>query len=83
MSIDPRLVTIFRTALPASETAGSITLDSKMEDVAGWDSQTFVAIVVGIEETFGIELTTLDAARMSSIRAIYEVLAEKGIGLAP
>jgi acyl carrier protein len=83
MSIDPRLARIFATVLPDATVARSVGMQSSKDDVRGWDSQTFVAIIVAIEEEFGLRLSTLDAARMSSVRAIYEVLREKGVALAP
>jgi len=81
MSIDSRVAAIFATVL-SEEVAGTITLDSSKDTVPGWDSQTFVAIVVAIELEFDVVLSTLDAARMHSVRSICEVLGEKGVLLA-
>ena len=78
--IDARLRKIFADALTPA-VADSLTPRSTMEDVPGWDSQSFIAIVVGIEAEFGVTFSTLDAARMSSVGSIVEVLGEKGVRL--
>ena len=82
MAIDSRLKRVFEAVLGADATT-PIDLHSNIDDVQGWDSHSFVAIVVGIESEFGVKLSTLEAIRMQSVRAIYDVLAEKGIVLAP
>ena len=82
MAIDSRLKRVFEAVLGADATR-PIDLHSNTDDVQGWDSHSFVAIVVGIESEFGVKLSTLEAIRMQSVRAIYDVLAEKGIVLAP
>ncbi len=80
MTVDQRLTTIFADLL-SRDAAERLNFDSDMETVAGWDSQSYVEIVMAIEAVFGVEFSTLDAARMNSIRSIYAVLAEKGVGL--
>lgn len=82
MTIDSRLKRVFESVLGA-DAAIPMGMDSSTEDVRGWDSHSFVAIVVGIESEFGVKLSTLEAIRMQSVRAIYDVLAEKGVVLAP
>jgi acyl carrier protein len=81
MKIDSRVTAIFANVL-SPETARALTLDSSKDTVPGWDSQTFVTIVVAIEAEFDVVLSTLDAARMHSVRSIHEVLGEKGVALA-
>lgn len=79
--MDERIRKLFAVALsPAA--AGSLNDDSSMETVDGWDSQTFVAIIVAIEAEFGVTLSGLEAARMNSLQAISAVLREKGVRLA-
>jgi acyl carrier protein len=80
MQLDNRLVTIFTAIFPA-ETVRQMNLDSSTDTVEGWNSHTYVEIILAIETEFRLELSTLEAARMSSIRAIYELLGEKGIEL--
>ena len=81
MGVDLRLQRVFQEVLGASA-ADALDLSSSTDSVDGWDSHSFVAIVLGIESEFGVKLSTLDAIRMQSVSAIYDVLAEKGIVLA-
>lgn len=60
-----------------TDASESITSLSKMEDVNGWDSLNFIALVVAIEHEFNVQLTTLDAASLTSIPAIEKYLLEK------
>jgi len=80
MAIDSRLERVFRSVLGAGA-VGSMDLNSSTDTVGGWDSHSFVAIIVGIEAEFAVRLSTLEAIRMQSVRAIYEVLAAKGVAL--
>lgn len=80
MQVDNRLEQIFAKVL-SPDTASALTFESTMEATDGWNSRSYVELIVEIESEFGISLSTLDAARMSSVAAIYEVLAEKGIRL--
>jgi len=80
MTLDRRLTAIFADIL-SPDAVERLSIDSDMESVDGWDSQSYVEIVMAIEAAFGVEFSTLDAARMNSIRSIYAVLAEKGVGL--
>ena len=79
--VDPRLREVFASVL-SPETAGALRPASSNEDVPGWDSQTFVAIVIGIEREFSVRFSTLEAARMASVDSIQQLLREKGIALA-
>ena len=81
MCIDIRLSAIFARVL-SYETALLLTMNSSTETVPGWDSTTYLAIILEIESEFGLELSTLDAARMNSVASICEVLREKGVALA-
>lgn len=77
-SIDPRLREVFANAISA-EVARALKSDDSNETVGRWDSQSFVAIVLGVEQAFGVRFSTLEAARMSSVRGIQEILREKGV----
>lgn len=54
--------------------------ESTMDSVPGWDSLSYVQVVVAIEEEFEVSLTSLEAARMRSVAAIHAVLDEHGVG---
>jgi acyl carrier protein len=79
--VDERIRKLFGEVLSPA-IAAELNADSSMETVEGWDSQTFVVLIVAIETEFGVTLSGLDAARMNSLRAISEVLGEKGVRLA-
>jgi acyl carrier protein len=76
--VDARIRQIFASLL-SPQVADELTIQSSMETVEGWDSQSFVSIIVAIEAEFGITLAALDAVRMSSVGAIQDVLVEKGV----
>ncbi len=78
--MDSRLKSVFEAVLGA-EVAASMDLSSSTETVRGWDSHSFVAIIVAIESVFAVRLSTLEAIRMQSVVAIYDVLAAKGVVL--
>ena len=78
--VDPRLRNVFANVLSA-ETAQALRPSSSNEDVPGWDSQTFVAVVIGIEQEFAVRFSTLEAARMGSVDSIQQLLREKGVAL--
>lgn len=78
MGIDKRILRAFEAVL-SPEAVGTLRMDSSMGDVKDWNSRTYIEIMLGIEVEFGLELSTLEAARMSSIQGIYKVLAEKGV----
>jgi acyl carrier protein len=79
--MDERIRKLFAEVLSPA-VAAALNADSSMETVEGWDSQTFVSLIVAIETEFGVILSGLDAARMNSLRAIVDVLGEKGVRLA-
>jgi len=57
--------------------ANKMTPDSTMEDVKGWDSLNFIGLIVAVEDEFGIQLSTLDAAALTSVPAIEQYLQER------
>jgi acyl carrier protein len=75
--IDPRVRAVFANVI-SCDVARALTLDDSNETVEKWDSQSFVAIVMGIEQAFDVRFSTLEAVRMSSVRGIQEILREKG-----
>lgn len=49
------------------------------ETIGEWDSGTHIALILELENEFGMSLTTEEAVAMTSVRAISEVLRNKGI----
>ncbi|OAN55992.1 hypothetical protein A6A04_10555 [Paramagnetospirillum marisnigri] len=53
--------------------------DMAMVDVETWDSLRHLELVVGIEQLFGIDLTSDEIVTMVSIGRIRAVLAVRGV----
>lgn len=49
------------------------------DNVKGWDSLGQMALVSGIEEEFGIEISFEEIFRIMSVKDMYTILKEKGI----
>lgn len=52
--------------------AGTITEDTKMEDVEAWDSLAHVMIIGEIEEQLGVEIPLDEAAEMTTVKELLE-----------
>lgn len=50
-----------------------------METVPGWDSQSFLSLIVAMEDEFAITVSMLDAVGLYSVAAIDKYL-EKRLG---
>jgi len=71
-----RIKKAFESVLDA-EAINTMQESSTMEEIKGWDSMNFIALVMAIESEFKIELSTLEAAALTSVSAIDEYLKEK------
>ena len=49
------------------------------ENTAEWDSLAAMELVSQIEETFGVQLTTLEIMRMRSLAVARDLLRAKGV----
>lgn len=58
-----------------------ITLDLTKDDIGSWDSLKQMDLVVSIEKKFGVALEITDIVKMNSVKAIIEVLQDKGVCL--
>jgi acyl carrier protein len=56
----------------------SITDDLAMNETDAWDSLRHMELVVSLEDTFRIELTSDEIVAMESVRAIKHVLRARG-----
>jgi acyl carrier protein len=75
--LSTRLTEVFARVLrlPA-ERLGDAT---SPENTAEWDSLAAMELVSQIEETFGVQLTTLEIMKMRSIGVAREVLRQRGV----
>ena len=58
---------------------GTLSEHSSPESVRGWDSAKSMEIVVSMEEALGFEFTAEELEEMTSIGAIKEILARRGM----
>ncbi len=76
MSLFERIQKAFASVIGPTE-AASMTPDATMEDVRSWDSSNFIALVLAIEDEFDIQMSTLDAASLTSVPSLMRYLTEK------
>lgn len=72
-SLDPRLTEAFCAVL-GEEHRGRLDPTTSMDDIDGWDSLTFVELVVAWEDAFGVELTDDEAAQMFQLGHAQRIL---------
>jgi acyl carrier protein len=58
----------------------SLSDESAPENTPEWDSVASMILVAALEETFGIQFSTMEIMRMRSIRLVREMLRSKGVG---
>lgn len=57
--------------------AGTVTEDTRMEDLEQWDSLAHVMLIGELEEKLGIAIPVEEAIEISSVREILEKAAGK------
>jgi len=58
---------------------GELSDESSPENTFKWDSLAAMRLVVLIEDTYNVQLSTVDIMRMRSIGVARAVLQEKGV----
>ena len=48
--------------------------DTTAQDVPGWDSLTHVQIIVGVEQAFGIRMTSTEVAQLENTGSLVDVI---------
>ena len=71
-----RIRSVFAEAI-GPEAAAAVSAEADIDSVPGWDSQSFIRLVMTMEDTFGVQLSTMDAAALFSIEAINEYLERR------
>jgi acyl carrier protein len=69
-----RLLAIVRDQLCA--VAGAIGPSTRAADIRGWDSVAMVNILFALEETFGVEFTSLQMEQADGIASLRRILRE-------
>ena len=75
MTVDDRLNAIFRKAFNVER----LSEEASPATVGGWDSMGHLSLITELEAQFSIQLTVQEWREMVSVRAIKEVLGERGI----
>ncbi|MCV2360816.1 acyl carrier protein [Paucibacter sp. TC2R-5] len=57
--------------------AGTLDVDSSMDNVPGWDSLRQMNLILALEESFGVSIPDEDAANATSYKLIALVLGEQ------
>jgi acyl carrier protein len=68
-----QLQKIFQTVL-SEEQFEAFHPGATMDEIEGWDSMTFLEIIMGLEGEFGIRIDGLDAANMITVPNILAYL---------
>ena len=55
----------------------SVTMETKAEDVSGWDSVGHLSLAANLEEAFGISMDVDDLMEMENVRAIVRIIEAK------
>ena len=74
-----KLVEIFATVLKVDPT--TLSDDSSPENTQSWDSMNAIRLVTAIEESFSVELTTVEIMKMRTLGLARNVLRRKGVSL--
>lgn len=72
-----RLIEVFAEGLQVD--ASTLGEDTSPDTNEKWDSLAAMELVMGIEETFEVKLSTREIMKMRSIGAAREVLKSKGV----
>jgi acyl carrier protein len=71
----PKIQEAFRDAFGVE--VGSITIETRPEDVTGWDSLGHVNLASCLEKAFGISLDVDDMMEMEDVRKLVGVIEKK------
>lgn len=62
-----------------NEKNGSLFIDSKLMDIAGWDSMGRLLLMAELDERFGITLKENELAALKSVENIISTIDSKGM----
>jgi acyl carrier protein len=73
--IHQKLTVVFRDVFddPALEISDLTTA----KDVAGWDSITYVNLIIAVENAFDVTFTTKDVKTLANVGALIELIAKR------
>ena len=59
---------------------GDVSDETSNENLAAWDSLAHMNLILEVEATYGVSLSTDDAMGMTDVGAIKRVLRDRGVG---
>ena len=73
--IHQKLTATFRDVFddPALEISATTTA----KDVPGWDSLTYVNLIVAVEKAFGVSFTTKEVKGLANVGGLMELIAKR------
>ena len=75
-TVHPELPGIFEDVF---QHTGSITPETKADDIEKWDSLQNIALVAALEDTFKISLSMDEMMEIHSVRDIQNILERHGV----
>ena len=73
-----KLIEVFAQGLEVDP--ASLSDDTSPENTEQWDSLAAMSLVMLLEDSFSVKLSTREIMKMRSIRIAREVLRAKGVG---
>lgn len=75
-----KIRTCMRTVLGLSQEAAARVNDTTTAvDIEEWSSVTHLALILELEQTFGVQFPNEEIAQLGSVEGIMASLAEKGV----
>lgn len=71
-----RLRAVFESVV-GEKSASTMTINSTIDDVEGWDSMNFISLVIAVETEYNIRIDGLDAASMVTVKSILDYIDRK------
>lgn len=56
-----------------------LTPETTADDVPGWDSISYINLIVSIEHTFGVQFTSAELSSFRNVGELVDRLEEKGV----
>ena len=70
-----QLEAVFRKVFGVEELTDDLSIDS----IAQWDSLAHIGLILALEAEFSVQIPPEQAVEMISVRAIREILSERGV----
>ncbi len=75
MDLYERLEGIFRRVF--GDDSIQLTPETTSDDVPGWDSITYITLMVNVEQEFGIQFSSTELGSFQNVGALIESLEKK------